>query len=148
MRPKNILWPALWVTVIFLTSSTVIMSREFVKTVATAVPSVTESNFAVFWGATWFLFVKGYHVLEYFVLYLLFLAAFKGSTATKLESRLVAALATLIFAALDEFHQTFVPGRGGLVSDVLIDGVGVLLGLAFAAWREKRAERQGVKKAG
>lgn len=31
------------------------------------------------------------------------------------------------YAALDEFHQRFVPGRAGCVTDVLIDSVGVLV---------------------
>lgn len=34
-----------------------------------------------------------------------------------------------IFAALDEFHQCFVPGRGPSVYDVMIDTVGVSLGM-------------------
>ncbi len=35
----------------------------------------------------------------------------------------------LVFAALDEFHQSFVPGRGPSVRDVLIDLGGVCLGM-------------------
>ena len=37
----------------------------------------------------------------------------------------------LFYAVTDEFHQSFVPGRGSLVSDVLIDFGGALIGLAF-----------------
>lgn len=35
---------------------------------------------------------------------------------------------TLIYAASDEWHQTFVFGRSGTVMDVFIDSVGSLLG--------------------
>lgn len=38
------------------------------------------------------------------------------------------ALGTL-YAASDEFHQLFVPGRSGQISDVCIDASGVLLGV-------------------
>ncbi|MBS1708063.1 MAG: VanZ family protein [Armatimonadetes bacterium] len=140
MRPKAFLWPALWVAVIFVTSSTLVTSRQFVKSVATTVPvGITEDNFGAFWRATWFIFVKGYHVLEYLVLFLLFHAAFRGLTAPKWETRLTTVLLTLTFAALDEFHQQFVPGRGGHLSDVAIDALGVLLGMALVEWRARQA---------
>lgn len=35
------------------------------------------------------------------------------------------------FAALDEFHQLFVQGRGASVKDVLIDSCGSLIGIVF-----------------
>jgi len=37
----------------------------------------------------------------------------------------------LFYAVTDEFHQSFIPGRGSLVSDVLVDFGGALIGLAF-----------------
>lgn len=37
-----------------------------------------------------------------------------------------------LYAASDEIHQAFVPGRGPLVSDVILDSVGVLFGAVFA----------------
>lgn len=39
--------------------------------------------------------------------------------------------AAVCYAALDEFHQRFVPGRAGCVTDVLIDSVGVILMTIF-----------------
>jgi VanZ family protein len=33
-----------------------------------------------------------------------------------------------IFACIDEYHQTFIPGRTGQFSDVLIDMIGVIFG--------------------
>lgn len=38
-----------------------------------------------------------------------------------------------LLAALDEFHQTFVPGRSGRWQDVCVDALGGLCFLAFAA---------------
>ncbi len=34
----------------------------------------------------------------------------------------------ILYAVFDEFHQTFVPGRCGEISDVVIDGCGALVG--------------------
>jgi VanZ family protein len=49
-------------------------------------------------------------------------------------------LVVVLYAATDEFHQTFVPHREGLVRDVLIDSVGGALGLIllwrFCRWRK------------
>jgi VanZ family protein len=37
----------------------------------------------------------------------------------------------LFYAVTDEFHQSFIPGRTSLVSDILVDFTGALIGLAF-----------------
>ena len=37
-----------------------------------------------------------------------------------------------VFAATDEFHQRFVPGRYGCLRDVLIDAAGSIIGLMIA----------------
>lgn len=36
-----------------------------------------------------------------------------------------------LYAASDEYHQTFIPGRSGQFSDVLLDSAGALVGSAF-----------------
>ena len=35
----------------------------------------------------------------------------------------------ILYAASDEFHQLFVPGRSGQITDVLIDSGGLLAGI-------------------
>jgi VanZ family protein len=45
----------------------------------------------------------------------------------------VALLVAALYAATDEFHQTFVPNRDGCVRDVLIDTCGAAAGL-FLLW--------------
>jgi VanZ family protein len=71
---------------------------------------------------TWdFVLRKGAHVTEYAILGALLLRA--------LHSEVPAFLAGLAFAASDEFHQHFVPGRHGAVYDVAIDACGILLGI-------------------
>jgi VanZ family protein len=65
------------------------------------------------------------HVTEYFILSLLVL---RGIRAGRQGVHLAWALATIAvvgcYAALDEFHQSFVPGRTAAVSDVLLDTAG------------------------
>jgi len=70
--------------------------------------------------------VKGFHVLEFALLTYLLLRATSG--------KLVAAgFIAVAIAFVDEFHQTFVPARGGHLSDVAIDSIGVLLAICIWA---------------
>jgi VanZ family protein len=43
-----------------------------------------------------------------------------------LRAALLAVLCTMLVAALDEFHQAFVPGRTGVFHDVVLDTMGAL----------------------
>lgn len=48
------------------------------------------------------------------------------------KAALVAWGCAALYAATDEFHQLFVPGRAGLLTDVLIDAAGAAIGLLLA----------------
>ena len=39
---------------------------------------------------------------------------------------------TAAYACTDEFHQLFIPGRAGLVSDVVIDSIGGFIGVVIS----------------
>lgn len=72
---------------------------------------------------------KAAHMTEYFLLALslqLPLAAWFSRLAFWKTRIFTGFFCTVLFAALDEFHQTFVPGRSGNVIDVCIDSVGAL----------------------
>ncbi len=61
-----------------------------------------------------------------------------GASRAILLTALAAFAFSALYAASDEFHQLFVPGRAGLFSDVAIDSCGAALGSALAAlvaWR-------------
>lgn len=65
------------------------------------------------------------HLLEYGVLFALLRRA--GM------SRASSLAASVLYAVTDEFHQSFVPGRRGAATDVLIDAAGALTGLLAGA---------------
>ena len=87
---------------------------------------------------------KGGHVTEYFVLSLLLL---RGIRAGRREAHLAWALLVIAivsgYAALDEWHQSWTPGRGGLeLSDILLDTTAgaagqVIATLAVLAMRKR-----------
>lgn len=76
-----------------------------------------------------FLIKKVFHLFEYFILYLLTWRAFKNYFSKQVF--IVAFLFIVLYAASDEFHQSFVPGREAKVRDVIIDAAGGFLGLWF-----------------
>lgn len=68
------------------------------------------------------------HAAEYALLTLLWAWALRPATRWNVPA---AATIAIAYAASDEFHQTFVTGRHGTVTDVLVDAVGVLIALAL-----------------
>ena len=75
---------------------------------------------------------KGAHLTVYAVLALLNLRALRIKGLSR-DAALLGALAiVMIYAASDEFHQSFVTGRGASVRDVGIDLTGALLALSGA----------------
>lgn len=50
-----------------------------------------------------------------------------------------------IYAGLDEYHQSFVPGRTALFSDVLIDSAGSIFGIfVFYVMKKKRIDYKAI----
>jgi VanZ family protein len=94
-------------------------------------------------GALDFMLKKSGHVLEYGLLALLTLRAWRGSLGQEGDNQLrPAALAIIVcalYAASDELHQLFVPTRHGVVRDVVIDLAGVMAAVALAEWRRRRS---------
>jgi VanZ family protein len=76
------------------------------------------------------------HLSEYAILALLLWRALRSGPTlrTKLPTLFSAVLlACAVFAASDEFHQSFVKSRTPSVGDVLLDVVGALFGLLICA---------------
>ena len=57
-------------------------------------------------------------------------------------------LVGLLYASLDEFHQSFVPGRTAAITDVLLDTLGVLAGIIiiFLGIKILKRKREKTKK--
>ena len=73
------------------------------------------------------------HMFEYGVLYLLIYRVFKRtSSLSKNKLLFISLFLTILYAVSDEYHQTFVPGRCGNLTDISIDSTGAVLGLIFS----------------
>jgi hypothetical protein len=106
----------------------VISQEAFLSSVGSALPTTAaRQELHGFWLQDWWVFVKGWHATEFAILFLLIRRAV-GDLGWSL-------FLTMLAAVLDEFHQTFVPGRGGKLSDVLIDVGGAMFVAIIVAWR-------------
>ena len=125
----------IWMLVIFWFSAQVAddsqeMSDFFVH-LLDAVFSLDIMRNEIIRDMTSFLVRKAAHMSEYAVLAILF-----GLTIREYKKEpwlLLALAATAAYAATDEVHQLFVPGRSGQLKDVLIDTAGGALGLGLLA---------------
>lgn len=114
---------AVWMGVIFLFSAQTGeesggLSGQVVQWLASYLPLDADS--------LGYMVRKGAHVSEYAILGFLVAWALRASTWA---GAALAGLVSVGYAATDEFHQTFVPGRAGQVGDVLIDSIGVAIGV-------------------
>ncbi len=92
---------------------------------------------------------KASHVAEYAIFAALLSRAVHYGTKLRGGFRfeaLIVFLSAMLYAASDEFHQSFVRSRGSSVDDVLVDGCGVLLGI-FVYWVMTRKGRRVVNMA-
>lgn len=89
------------------------------------------------------------HMTEYAILCLLFYSCLQDFSGAESENALkqgqfrillsLSLLLTAVYACTDEWHQSFVPGRSALLSDVLIDSCGALIAALILYLRKKRA---------
>ena len=75
-----------------------------------------------------FIVRKGAHFTEYFILYMLLYNALRENFSFK-KALLFSIIGVFLYASSDEYHQSFVPGRGPSFRDVLVDTSGGMLGL-------------------
>lgn len=125
----------LWMGVIFFMSAQVRddsaqLSRGLTKTLLAIIQGIfprMEIDVQTFH----FVVRKTAHFGSYFILAVLGLNALRRSGLQGAKSLVFALVICVVYAAADEFHQTFVPGRVGDVVDVLIDSSGAVTGLVF-----------------
>lgn len=71
------------------------------------------------------------HLTEYAILAALLFRALRRNPSDFRRAAALAFLISTIYAAIDEFHQSFVPSRTGSAVDMAIDAAGALIGLAL-----------------
>ncbi|UQZ83933.1 VanZ like family protein [Paenibacillus konkukensis] len=77
---------------------------------------------------------KGGHVTEYLVLCFLSVMTLLAKPAGRVTAVLAGTVFSVLYAASDEWHQSFVAGRTGHAIDVGVDAIGaVLMALIFTA---------------
>ena len=81
---------------------------------------------------------KAAHLTEYAILAGLLFRALRSWIDEFWRRAATALLSAMIFAAADEFHQSFVASRTSSLGDVLLDWSGALLGLMICATIWKR----------
>ena len=90
-----------------------------------------------------FVLKKTAHMIEYGILAFLLWRALSRGQGTFSRSALAAAFViTVLYAASDEYHQTFVPGRHGKLIDVGFDAAGALVSLLVAGSFRKKGRRE------
>jgi VanZ family protein len=128
-------WPAIaWAVVISLFSTGAFTSENTGRIIIPALhwlfPSLPPHTLALFHH----IIRKCAHFTEYFILSLLILRGIRaGRHGTRLAWAVLAIVIVAGYASLDEFHQSFVPGRTPAVTDVLIDTTGGATAQAIAA---------------
>ncbi|SNU09941.1 VanZ like family protein [Lachnospiraceae bacterium] len=149
-----------WMVVIFLYSSRdAALSTTDSQTVALTIGDLTIEDFNQWSTEQQYQYAasidhpvrKAAHFTEYFILGMLLLGAWYDAEHRKLFKKnvnendnkpnsvlicifnaLIPLMISLIYAVSDEYHQTHVSGRSGMMTDVLIDGSGALAGIIIA----------------
>ena len=137
----------LWATLIFLGSGNALSashtSRFLIPFLHACFPFLSQESL------DWVHFIvrKGGHMTEYFVLTVLLWRGLSGfhpdhRLSWRPRHAFLAWTLAVVYAASDEFHQTFTSSRQGSVVDVLIDASGATVGLlgvaALLRWRRYR----------
>jgi len=121
--------PIVWAALIFYGSSRVLSSEHTAPVIESILNAIIghrlkPSQFNVIH----YCIRKAGHLIEYGILgSLVFRAIRHGRTGWSWRWALAAIAIATLYAASDEFHQVFVPGRSPSVWDVLIDTTGATL---------------------
>lgn len=99
------------------------VTNAFHRIMQTVFPSVSHNE------RTFYLLIrKSAHFFEYMLLGILILHALRRRL---FSGAIIAIFLSIIYSFTDEFHQLFVPGRGGEIRDVMIDSLGAMTGVTI-----------------
>jgi VanZ family protein len=152
MRWLRLWWPALtWAALISIFSTGAFSAPNTGRIILPLLHWLLPHSSPETLASIHFLIRKSGHFTEYFIFSLLVL---RGIRAGKKEAHLgwaAAAVAIVAaYAALDEFHQSFVPRRTAAVGDVLLDMAGgvaaQLIAALFLYWSDVRLQHRQERK--
>ena len=124
-----------WMLVVFVGSSDLMSAQHTSRFIAPFLRWFSPEISLEAIRAVQFAVRKAAHVGEYAVFSALLLRAFhSGVRPLRFAYACGAFLIASTYAALDEYHQSFVASRTGSPHDVLIDASGALLGLGICWW--------------
>lgn len=134
----------LWMGIIFVMSSSLFGSDETGTLVQDVIryfyPSATPEDIETIN----FVVRKAAHFTEYAVLAVLWHRGLAGGSGLDTRDRVVTAFViSAVYAASDEFHQSFVPGRTPAVADVLLDSSGAAFACLLLWLGHKKARPSG-----
>lgn len=130
-KNKFIILTVLWMAYIFY------MSHQIGSVSSNSSSSVAKTFLQLFPIPTAYTYTletmirKTAHMLEYSILTWLLFQSLKPYTKNIYRYSFLSAVG---YACTDEFHQYFIPGRSALVTDVLIDSIGVIVALLLLYW--------------
>lgn len=128
-----------WMLVIFVASTNLMSAQHTSRFIGPLlrwlVPDISLEAIAV----VQFAVRKAAHVMEYGILAFLVARALHGGTGVfAWRNGGIALAVAAAYAALDEYHQSFVVSRTGSPRDVLIDATGAALGVLVYRWATRR----------
>lgn len=106
-------------------------------------PNTSEETLAI----VHFVTRKIAHFTEYAILAFLAARAFRTSSRPAIRDRwfLISAALIVVYALVDEYHQSFVPSRTASVFDSLIDMTGGFAALILISRKGAKTSRKGAK---
>ena len=115
-----------------LSNKVVTHLEQYIEAIAWLIPTISEVYLKQ--PTTWTR--KLAHFVIYMVLGLVSYRALPKRWSVKKKIGFSVGLCFL-YAITDEFHQSFVPGRGPQLRDVLIDTIGSSVGIGISFWVKK-----------
>lgn len=119
----NILLLITWIAIIFILSN---QSGDASKEQSNIIVRVLSNIINIDKDTLTLIVRKLAHIFEYFVLYLLAYNCFKDYKKKYLIP--VCIIFCILCSVTDEFHQLFISGREGKITDVFVDSIGILIG--------------------
>ena len=135
----------IWLCVIFVGSTDVLSAEQTSRFVEPFLrwlkPDISSETLA----QIHFFARKLGHIFEYALLAIFLWRALRSGANLQVKISILVIVVWFvcaIFAATDEFHQSFIPSRTASPNDVVIDIFGVVIGLTICMWFALRINRK------